>query len=179
VKIIVREARPHDYAAAGDVAVDAYRSINPDLGRYEARLRDVAGRMTDATVLIAVVDDRLVGTATYVPGPHSQLAETDDPDDAGLRMLAVAPDIGGRGIGTALVEHAVDLARWAGRRRLVLLTRPEMHAAHRIYRRMGFVRVPEIDEVWEDVTLLGYARMLDDTTRSEDLDRTRHDREPD
>lgn len=179
MKITVREARPHDHAGVGDVAVDAYRSINPDLGRYEARLRDVAGRMADATVLIALVDDRLVGTATYVPGPHSQLAETDDSDDAGLRMLAVAPDVGGRGIGTALVEHAIDLARRAGRRRLVLLTRPEMHAAQRIYRRLGFVRMPEIDEVWEDVILLGYARILDDTTRSHNSDSARHDRGPD
>ena len=160
MKVTVREARPSDFAAAGDVAVDAYRSINPELGRYEARLRDVVGRTADATVLVALVDHRLVGTATYVPGPYSQLAETDDPDDAGLRMLAVAPGIGGRGIGTALVEHAIDLARRAGRRRLVLLTRPEMHAAHRIYARLGFTRLPEIDEVWEDVTLLGYARVL-------------------
>ena len=160
MNITVREATPGDYDAAGEVAVGAYRSVSPELGRYEARLRDVAGRTSDATVLVAIADHRLVGTATYVPGPDSQLAETQDPDDAGLRMLAVATDVGGQGIGTALVEHAIDLARRAGRRRLVLLTRPEMHAAHKIYARLGFTRAPEIDEVWEDVTLLGYTLVL-------------------
>lgn len=163
MRITVREARPSDYGAAANVAVDAYRSIDPDLGRYEERLRDVAGRASDATVLVALADHRVVGTATYVPGPNSHLAESDGPDDAGLRMLAVAPDAGNRGIGTALVEHAIDLARQAGRRRLVLLTRPEMHAAHRIYARLGFTRLPEIDEAWDDVTLLSYAKLLGDS----------------
>jgi ribosomal protein S18 acetylase RimI-like enzyme len=161
VEITVREAVPQDFPAAGEVGVAAYRTINPELGSYEARLRDVAARATDATVLVAIADDRVVGTATYVPGPGSRLAESDDPDDAGLRMLAVTPDAGGRGIGTALVECALALARRAGRRRLVLLTRPEMHAANAIYDRLGFTRAPELDETWHDVTLLGYARTLE------------------
>jgi len=161
VEITVREARESEYAGAGEVAVAAYRTIDPNLGGYEARLRDVAGRATDATVLVALDRDQVVGTATYVPGPTSRLAETDDPDDAGLRMLAVSPDATGRGIGTALVEHALALARRAKRRRLVLLTRPQMHAAHAVYRRLGFARAPELDESFDDVTLLGFAIALD------------------
>lgn len=161
VEITVREAQPGDYAAAGEVAVAAYRTIDPELGAYEARLRDVAGRTTDATVLVAVVGGRVVGTATYVPGPHSRLAESEKTDDAGLRMLAVAPDAGGQGIGTALVAHALELARRARRRRLVLLTRPQMRAAHAVYARLGFMRAPGLDEAFDDVILLGYARTLD------------------
>ena len=161
MEIRVRTATPAEYGEAGEVAVAAYRTIDPELGSYEARLRNVGARAADATVLVALVDDRVVGTATYVSGPQSMLAESDDPDDAGLRMLAVAPSAGGRGIGTALVRHALALARQDGRRRLVLLTRPQMHAAHAIYRRLGFERAPELDERWEDVTLLGFARRLD------------------
>ena len=37
--------------------------------------------------------------------------------------------------------------------RLVLSTQSGMHAAHRIYRRLGFVRTPERD--WEPVPGLG------------------------
>jgi ribosomal protein S18 acetylase RimI-like enzyme len=132
--------------------------------------------MADATVLVAVVDGRVVGTATYVAGPGSRLAESDDPGDAGLRMLAVSPDVAGRGIGTALVRHALDLARRDRRRRLVLLTRPQMHAAHAVYRRLGFSRAPELDESWPDATLLGYACRLHadqpeepDTSRQESM----------
>jgi GNAT superfamily N-acetyltransferase len=161
VEITIREALPADYAAAGEVGVAAYRTIDPALGSYEARLRDVDARTSDATVLVAVAEGRVIGTATYVPGPESRLSESDDPGDAGLRMLAVAPEASGRGAGTALVTHCLALARRAGRRRLVLLTRPQMHAAHAIYQRLGFARAPELDETWEDVTLLGFARLLE------------------
>jgi hypothetical protein len=35
-----------------------------------------------------------------------------------------------------------------------------MLAAHAIYDRMGFERAPELDETWDDVTLLGFALQL-------------------
>ena len=157
---IIREARPADFDAVGEVAVAAYRTIDPHLGIYEARLRNVDARAQVATVLVAELDGRIVGTATYVGDATSPLAESDDPDDAGLRMLAVAPDTEGRGIGTALVEEAIARARRDGRRRLVLLSRPTMRAAHAIYARLGFDRSPELDETWSDVTLLGFALRL-------------------
>jgi len=157
---IIREARPADYHAAGEVAVAAYRTIDPDLGTYEARLRDVAGRTRHATVLVAVVDARVVGTATYVGDAASPLAESDDPDDGGLRMLAVSPDAVGGGIGTALVNETIVRARRDGRSRLVLLSRPTMRAAHSIYTRLGFERAPELDETHAEVTLLGFALRL-------------------
>jgi ribosomal protein S18 acetylase RimI-like enzyme len=160
MELVIREAVPADFEAAGDVAVAAYRSINPDLGGYEARLRDVAGRTRHATVLVASADGQVIGTATYVGDPSSPLAESDDPGDAGLRMLAVSPDAMGRGAGTALVVEAIERARRDGRRRLVLLSRPTMKAAHAIYDRLGFERAPQLDETWDDVTLLGFALRL-------------------
>jgi GNAT superfamily N-acetyltransferase len=160
MELVVREAVPADFEAAGDVAVAAYRSIDPDLGAYEARLRDVAARARHGTVLVAVAEHRVIGTATYVGDPASPLAESDDPGDAGLRMLAVSPDAMGHGAGTALVTEVIQRARRDGRRRLVLLSRPTMKAAHAIYARLGFERAPELDETWNDVTLLGFALRL-------------------
>lgn len=157
---LVREARPDEYPAMADLTVAAYHTIDPDLGSYEARIRDVAGRAAVATVLVASLDGRAIGTVTYVGESSSPLSESDDPGDAGVRLLAVAPEAMGRGAGTALVERCIELARADGRRRLVLITRPAMHAAHAIYARLGFIRAPELDEHWEGVTLLGYAREL-------------------
>jgi ribosomal protein S18 acetylase RimI-like enzyme len=160
MEIVIRQAEPGEFEAIGEVAVIAYRSIDPNLGGYDARLRDVAGRSRHGTVLVAVADGRVVGTATYVGDPASPLSESDDPDDAGLRMLAVSPDAMGRGIGTKLVQEAIERARADGRRRLVLLSRPTMKAAHAIYVRLGFERAPELDETWDDVTLLGFTLRL-------------------
>ena len=160
MEIIVRDAGPAEFEVIGEIAVAAYRTIDPDLGGYEVRLRDVAGRSRHATVLVAVARGSVIGTATYVGDPASPLAESDDPGDAGLRMLAVSPDAMGQGVGSSLVRETIARARRDGRQRLVLLSRSTMLAAHATYDRLGFERAPELDETWDDVTLLGFALQL-------------------
>jgi predicted N-acetyltransferase YhbS len=99
---------------------------------------------------------------TYVPGPGTRYSESEAPDEAGIRMLAVDPRLQGRGIGRLLVEACLARAKAAGRRRLVLLTRPSMVAARRLYARLGFRRAPARD--WEFLPgewLLGYEIDLD------------------
>src|SRR5687767_8257662 len=123
MEIIVREADPAEFKVIGEIAVAAYRTIDADLGGYEVRLRDVAGRSRHATVLVAIAHGTVIGTATYVGDPASPLAESGEPGDAGLRVLAVSPDAMGQGAGTALVRETIARARKDGRDRLVLLSR--------------------------------------------------------
>lgn len=156
----IREATRGDDDAIGDITVAAYATIDPNLGGYEAVIRDVAGRAKVATVLVAVEHGQIVGTVTYVgtPGP---LSETPDPDAADIRMLAVAPDAMGRGIGRALTHRCIDLARRDRRRRLVLLTRDGMRAAQHLYESLGFRRAVDLDEpVGRGRMLYGYVLEL-------------------
>jgi len=159
VGVTVREARPEEYQAIGEVTVAAY-SIFPEVAHrgYVAELRDVAGRAAVCPIYVALDDGgRVVGGATYVPGPGSLLAESEGPGEAGIRMLAVAPSAQGQGIGTALARALVDRARADGRRGIALLSLPAMFAAHRVYERLGFRRAPDRD--WEPepgLLLLGY-----------------------
>jgi ribosomal protein S18 acetylase RimI-like enzyme len=138
----IREARAEEYEAAGELCVLAYAALEgeADVGGYERQLRDVATRAEIVPVLIAAeADGTLLGTVTYVPGP-GPYAETEVADEAGFRMLAVAPWAQGRGVGRALVGTCIARARADGRTGLVILTRPSMHAAHRLYESLGFVR---------------------------------------
>ena len=137
----IREARPEEYEAAGELCVLAYAAIEgeTDLG-YFGELRDVATRAEVVPVLVAAEPDgTLLGTVTYVPGP-GPYAESERADEAGFRMLAVAPWAQGRGVGRALVEACIARARSDGRTGLVILTRPSMHAAHKLYESLGFDR---------------------------------------
>jgi ribosomal protein S18 acetylase RimI-like enzyme len=84
---------------------------------------------------------------TYVPGQGSPLAEFDEPGAAGIRMLAVALDAQGRGVGEALTRACVERAVAAGRTAVVLHSTEWMTTAHRLYRRLGFARDPAND--WE------------------------------
>jgi ribosomal protein S18 acetylase RimI-like enzyme len=60
-------------------------------------------------------------------------------------MLVVDPAHQRKGIGEALARRCIDLARAAGKDRIVLLSERQMTAAHRMYERLGFVRAPERD----------------------------------
>lgn len=143
--MLIRDVRPDEYAAVGDLVVEVYRSIIPGLDDYADELRDVAGRI-GAGVLVWVAEDdgALAGTVSYVPrsGPY---AEFEDHRASGIRMLAVLPEFQGRGIGEALVRACLERARADGRERVYLHTTPWMVTAQRLYRRIGFVRAPELD----------------------------------
>jgi ribosomal protein S18 acetylase RimI-like enzyme len=104
----------------------------------------------------------VLGSVTYARH-GSSLAEVSAPDEAEFRMLGVAPQARGRGIGQALVDACVALARRDGVRRLVLSTQEESAADHRVYERRGFVRRPDLD--WTPVPgvdLRGYSLSLAD-----------------
>ncbi|MFN2609170.1 MAG: GNAT family N-acetyltransferase [Acidimicrobiales bacterium] len=154
----VRELAPAEADELGRLTVAAYAPLPgfEDAHGYLATLGDVGRRATEAVVLVAVdPDGRLLGGVTYVPGP-GPFAEFDDPSHAGIRMLAVAAEARGRGVGTALVRACVERARIAGRARVWLHTMDAMAGARRIYEREGFRRAPEADWVG-DLCLLAYA----------------------
>ncbi|MGW1909246.1 GNAT family N-acetyltransferase [Streptomyces sp. NPDC002076] len=166
--IVIRQVTPEEYDALGEITAQAYLQDGLlDFGEsdwYLGELRDVAKRAAAAQVLVAVRDGALLGGVTFVPSP-GPMADIARPGEAEIRMLAVAHAGRGQGAGEALVRACVDRARATEAcTALVLSTQRTMHAAHRIYERLGFVRVPERD--WNplpelaDITLLTYELTL-------------------
>lgn len=155
----MRVARPDEHEALAALTLAAYRPLFDSglNGEYAEELADVAGRAAQADVLVAVDDEgRLLGGITYVPGP-GPLAWFDGPDEAGMRMLAVAPDAQGRGVGASLVAACVARATASGKARLLLHTTPTMAAAQRLYERAGFRPDPRHARVLDSgLVLLAY-----------------------
>lgn len=155
----LHRARPDDLEAAGEVTVAAYAPFTEgEKDFYLAELRDTPRRAREADLWVAVEGDRVVGTVTICPdgSPWREIA-TDEEGE--LRMLAVAPEAQGRGVGAALM--GVVLRELAGRP-IVLSSLAEMAAAHRLYRRLGFERLPERD--WSPapgVDLVAFRRPAD------------------
>jgi GNAT superfamily N-acetyltransferase len=159
----IREATPADYDAVARLTVAAYRALSTWVGdEYAGELADVVGRAASgATILVAEDGDgRVVGAVTLVlpPSPFFEWAHGID-GDCGFRMLAVDPTAQGRGVGPALVDECLRRSRAAGRRRMLIGSTPWMTTAHRIYQRVGFVRRPDLDQQWGDIT--GWAFVLD------------------
>ena len=145
----IREIRPDEYAALGEVTVRAYAGLlSPADTEYIGELRDVGSRAAAVPVLVAVDGDgRVLGGVTYVPGPGTPMSEGERDGEAGIRMLAVDPPVAGRGIGRALAVACLDRARSEDRIGMTLYTLPTMTVAHRLYESLGFRRDPNRD--WE------------------------------
>jgi GNAT superfamily N-acetyltransferase len=142
----VHEVRPDEMGALGEVTYEAYAALDGYLEEeYALELKAIDRRAAIATVLVAVEGDDVVGGVTYVDDPANPYAEFTADDEAGFRMLAVAPHAQGRGVGEELVHACIARARRAGKRRLVLHSTPWMHAAHSLYLRVGFRRAHELD----------------------------------
>lgn len=144
--LVIRRARPDELEAVGRLTVEAYvgAGVIPADAEYLEFLGDAVHRDAEAELWVAVDERGVVGTVTYVE-PGSRLAEISRAGEAEMRTLAVAPAATGQGVGEALARHAVDLARERGFGAVVLSSATTMHAAHRLYERLGFTRTPERD----------------------------------
>ncbi|MFI2361785.1 GNAT family N-acetyltransferase [Promicromonospora sp. NPDC019610] len=164
MSIDVRDALPAEYEAIGGIVVAAFfadgQLAAPDSAFYAGVLRDVGARAAAAEIVVALDDGEVVGGVTFVPhgGPMADIARDGE---AEIRMLGVAPDAQGRGVGTALMRECLARAvrnRDSGTRRVVLSTQTVAHGSHRLYERLGFTR--ESGRDWSPVPgvdLLCYA----------------------
>jgi predicted N-acetyltransferase YhbS len=158
----IRLARPEEFAAIGEVTVEAYQhggflSHNAEPG-YADKLRDAASRAEHAELMAAVGPDGTVLGSVTVARPGTCYSEVSREGELEFRMLAVSPSATGRGIGAALTNAVLDRARELGASRVVLCSLDIMTTAHRMYERLGFMRIPGRD--WSPapgVTLIAYA----------------------
>jgi GNAT superfamily N-acetyltransferase len=145
--VFIRPAEPDELVAVGELTLAAYVAngyLTPD-DPYAHDLRAADERAAAADLLVAADHaHRLLGTVTFCLA-GSAWAEVSRDGEAEFRMLAVAPEARGRGVGTALARWCVDRAREQGCTAVVLSSLDAMHEAHRIYERMGFVRTPDRD----------------------------------
>ena len=140
--VTIRAARPEDAATLvalgamvgrepGDwlLNTDGWRSVAEER-RYLRALK----RHPDAAVFVAEDDGAIVGRLSIARDPHTASRHVAD------LGLMVAASHRRRGIGRALLAHAVEWARDAGIRKLELHVFPWNEPAIRLYEQFGFER---------------------------------------
>ena len=143
---VVRLIRPSEFAAVGQLTVDAYSSHYDLPPSYVAELADVASRARDHEVW--VLEDRSTGrivATVATPRPGSFISNLGRPGELDFRLLAVAPDASGNGYGATLTRHVIGLATERGLSRVVMNSGDMMLPAHALYAKLGFYRIPERD----------------------------------
>ena len=134
----IRPGRPADARAlrAHITAVAAerrYIRMEDDvwtLGQVRRRLRQ--SWTGDRAELVAVADDRLIGSLSIAREPG---AITRHVSSLGM---SVDRDWRGRGVGSALLAEAFRWARWAGVEKVTLTVYPDNERARALYRNFGF-----------------------------------------
>jgi GNAT superfamily N-acetyltransferase len=147
----VRDARDDERAAIRDLTMRAYAEYATVMTPSAWAALDGAVRAALASDermdrLVAERDGRLVGSVLlYPPAADAYAGSAARVRWPEVRLLAVAPEARGAGVGRALMDECVRRARAMGAAELGLHTSASMRAAMRMYERMGFVRAPEYD----------------------------------
>ena len=137
MSITIRRAGPEDAAPLRDLYAMPKAQAGTlqlpfaSLHQWQQRLEPRDG----VTVLLAESDGLVVGNLTLWQEPNPRRRHV-----ASLGM-AVRDDWVGRGVGTALMAAALDLAdNWLGLTRLELTVWSDNEAAQALYRKFGFVQ---------------------------------------
>lgn len=69
-----------------------------------------------------------------------------------IRFLNVKPDKRNKGYAEKLVQHAVEQAKTAGAKVVVLMTRTDNKAAQKVYKKLGFFEKPNLNYVSDKYT---------------------------
>ena len=165
-KFSIREARPDEFEGLGRLMVAVYSSLEgfpspEEQPRYYdmlAHIGQLAGK-PETKLLVAVAGDALIGGVVY----FSDMAQygsggiaTRETNASGFRLLAVAPDARGLGVGKALATACIDMARGRGHGQVIIHTTSAMRIAWGIYERLGFKPSPDLDFMQEDLQVFGF-----------------------
>jgi len=167
----IRDLRPSEFESLGRLMVRVYSSLEgfptpAEQPAYYELLANI-GQFSErphARVLVAV--DRsgtiLGGVVYFGDMAHygSGGIASEERNASGIRLLGVDPAHRGAGVGRALTNACIELAREAGHAQVVLHTTQVMRAAWSLYERLGFVRAPELDFLQEGFPVFGFRLTL-------------------
>jgi len=131
---------------ATDELVEAFTRLLPQLspGRAGPTIGELAAVVSAPGTKLLVARDGgdVVGTLTLL------LYRIPTGLRGWIHDVVVDESARGRGVGAALVDEALRLAEAAGVASVHLTARAHREAAHRMYRRLGFVEHPSEVFVW-------------------------------
>jgi N-acetylglutamate synthase len=175
-QIVIRRAGLADAEPVGVLTERVYRQGGWASDNYAPQLRDGRSRVEQAIVLVAVMGGAATGSGPAGPGtatgpgtivgtvtvalPGTRFAGVCRPGEIEVRMLAVAGEARGQGIGDRLMASCEAIAAERGCTAVVLSTDPGMRAAHRLYRRRGYTRQPGRDWQVNQLRLLVFRLLL-------------------
>jgi ribosomal protein S18 acetylase RimI-like enzyme len=170
-KIDIREIKQSEYTFLGELMVDVYSKLEgfpspseqPDYYKMLGKVGNL-NEQEHTTVLVAESSEReIVGGVVYYDDMSkygSGGTATQEKNASGIRLLCVNPKSRGIGVGKALTNECIRLAKASGNKQVILHTTQAMEIAWSIYLKIGFERSIDLDFSQEGFPIFGFRLML-------------------
>lgn len=167
---VVRNARPEEFSAIGRLMVDVYSRLEgfPQQPEYFAMLENI-GEITKrphTELIVAVSAEGIIeGAVVYFSDMSSYGSggsATAEKNASGFRLLAVAPEARGRGIGRLLTTACIEKARKDKNEQLIIHSTDFMKVAWKMYEKMGFMRSEDLDFMQGELPVSGFRLYIKD-----------------
>ena len=157
--ILIRDIRRREWPQLGQLMVDVYSRLDGfptivEQPEYYHMLTNIGQLTEQAETRILVAVDRqdepakILGGVVYfgdMADYGSGGTATKVKNASGIRLLAVDQEARGLGVGKALTEKCLKVAREKGHAEVVLHTTHAMKVAWRMYEQLGFKRSQDLD----------------------------------
>ena len=170
-KLEIRGIRREEFAQLGQLMVEVYSNLDgfptqSEQPGYYAMLANIGSfaEQKDTQVLVAIsAHGEIVGGIVYF-GDMARYGSggtaTTEKNASGIRLLGVDPRFRGTGVGSALTDACIQLARDRGHLEVILHTTQAMQVAWKLYQKLGFERSADLDFVQQEMPVFGFRLCL-------------------
>ncbi|MEK5235527.1 GNAT family N-acetyltransferase [Paenibacillus sp. FSL L8-0470] len=161
-EIIIRDAAESEREAIAEVLLSAYSQYSagmpePQWEAYRNSILDSVHGNAPFARIIAETGQQIVGSALLFTSSETAYGKPElGIHSPVLRLLAVSPDVRGRGVAALLIREAARRSRELGASTLNLHTSDMMVSAIRLYERLGFKRHFETDIINGNTLVKGF-----------------------
>ncbi len=167
----VRNALPSEYADIGRLMVGVYAQLDgfpkeseqPDYYKMLANVGELTVKPETELLVAVSVEGELYGAVVYfgdIQYYGSGGSATQEKDAAGFRLLAVKPEVRGRGVGKLLTKECIRKSREKGLSQVIIHSTMAMQTAWRMYESFGFKRSKDLDFIQGDLPVFGFRLRL-------------------
>lgn len=128
------------------IAFEQFEDAYTDWPVFRSKISMMSGLDGTGEIIVAERGAEIVGAVAYI-GPGKEKASFFRAEWPVMRMLVVAPEARGQGVGRALAEECLARARRDGADCFALHTSELMHVALPMYQRMGFRRIAPAPDI--------------------------------
>jgi len=166
-KYNVRNANTSEFEEIGKLMVQVYSQLegfpsatdHPDYYKVLANIGELT-KKPNTELLVAVSPKGKIGGAVVYFSDMTYYGSggtaTKEQNASGFRLLAVAPQTRGQGIGKLLTHTCIQKAKKNKHAQVIIHTTKSMQTAWEMYKKLGFKRSPDLDFMQSNLQVFGF-----------------------